>query len=173
MDLNVEVDFILGYAGSFTEDLGYDVGATYYKYLGDDNGDVDFDYLELYTGLSYKIVSGTVWYSSDFSNSGETAWYAELNAEVPVVWDVGLVLHVGYNFGDYWKPDDVRPRRVLRLFGRPRPLLRPLRLRGQVHRRQRPEGTGLLPVRCRVPGRRLFSSESKVYLRHLHHVPVD
>ena len=105
VDLNVEVDFILGYAGSFTEDLGYDLGATYYKYLGDDNGDVDFDYLELYTGLSYKIVSGTVWYSSDFSNSGETAWYAELNAEVPVVWDVNLVLHAGYNFGDYWKPE--------------------------------------------------------------------
>ena len=39
VDLNVEVDFILGYAGSFTEDLGYDLGATYYKYLGDDNGD--------------------------------------------------------------------------------------------------------------------------------------
>jgi uncharacterized protein (TIGR02001 family) len=107
VDLNIELDFILGYAGSFTEDLGYDVGATYYKYLGndDDTADVDFDYLELYTGLSYKILSGTVWYSPDFSNSGETAWYAELNAEVPVVWDVSLVLHAGYNFGDYWKPE--------------------------------------------------------------------
>ncbi len=107
VDYNVEVDFILGYAGSFTEDLGYDVGATYYKYLGDNNGDEDFDYLEVYTGLSYKILSGTVWYSSDFSNAGEEAWYAELNAEVPVVWDVSLLLHGGYNFGDYWKSTDV------------------------------------------------------------------
>lgn len=105
VDLNIEVDFILGYGGSFTEDLGYDVGATYYKYFGDDDDTADFDYLELYTGLSYKIVSGTVWYSSDFSNSGESAWYGELNAEVPVVWDVSLVLHAGYNFGDYWKPE--------------------------------------------------------------------
>ncbi|MCK7472989.1 MAG: hypothetical protein MZV49_04905 [Rhodopseudomonas palustris] len=32
VDLNVEVDFILGYAADFTEALGYDVGATYYKY---------------------------------------------------------------------------------------------------------------------------------------------
>jgi len=107
VDLNVELDFILGFAGSFTENLGYDVGATYYKYLGDDSGDVDFDYLELYTGLSYKILSGTVWYSPDFSNSGETAWYAELNAEVPVVWEVNLLLHAGYNFGDYWDSDEV------------------------------------------------------------------
>jgi uncharacterized protein (TIGR02001 family) len=103
VDLNVEVDFILGYAGSFTENLGYDLGATYYKYPGDDNSGVDFDYLEFYTGLSYKIVSGSVWYSPDYGNSGETAWYSELNAEVPLVWDVGLVLHAGYSFGDYWK----------------------------------------------------------------------
>lgn len=108
VDLNVEIDLILGYAGNFTENFGYDVGATYYKYLGndDDEASVDFDYLEVYTGLSYKILSGQIWYSPDFSNSGESAWYGELNAEVPVVWDVSLVLHAGYNFGDYWKKTD-------------------------------------------------------------------
>jgi uncharacterized protein (TIGR02001 family) len=105
VDLNVEVDFILGYAGSFTEDLGYDVGATYYKYLGDDNSGVDFDYLEVYTGLSWKILSGTIWYSPDFSNSGETAWYGELNAGIPLPAEFTLNLHAGYNFGDYWKPE--------------------------------------------------------------------
>lgn len=106
--LNVELDLILGYAGSITEELGYDVGATYYKYLGEDKdeGDSDFDYYELYTGLSYKVLSGKLWYSPDFSNAGESAWYAELNAEVPTVWDVGLLLHAGYNFGDYWKKTD-------------------------------------------------------------------
>jgi len=103
-DLNVELDLIAGYAGSFTEDLGYDVGATYYKYLGDD--DVDFDYLEVYAGTSYKFLSAMLWYSPDFSNSSEEAWYGELNAEVPVVWDVSLLLHAGYNFGDYWKNTD-------------------------------------------------------------------
>ena len=107
VDLNIELDLIAGYAGSFTEDFGYDVGATYYKYFGDDTNTVDFDYLEVYAGLNYKIVSGALWYSPDFSNAGESAWYAELNAEVPVVWDVNLLLHAGYNYGDYWKSDEI------------------------------------------------------------------
>ncbi|MBN8281124.1 MAG: hypothetical protein J0M16_10985 [Gammaproteobacteria bacterium] len=103
---DIELDLILGYAGNFTENLGYDVGATYYKYLGDNNNDVNVDYLELYTGLEYQWVSGKIWYSPDFGNSGDTAWYAELNGEVPLVWDVSLTAHGGYNFGDYWKNSD-------------------------------------------------------------------
>lgn len=101
---DVEVDLILGYAGSITENLEYDVGATYYLYLPDDD---DIDYLEVYAGLSQGMFSGKIWYSPDFSNSDETAWYGELGAEVPLGWDVNLLLHVGYNFGDYWKSADV------------------------------------------------------------------
>jgi len=103
IDLNVEVDAILGYAGSFTDDLGYDVGATYYKYLGDNNGETDFDYTEVYAGISYKILSTKVWYSWDFSNSGDSAWYAEANGDIPLPWwDLGVALHAGYNGGNYW-----------------------------------------------------------------------
>jgi uncharacterized protein (TIGR02001 family) len=108
VDLNIELDFILGYAGSITEDFGYDVGATYYKYLGDDdNGLNDFDYYELYAGLGYRFLSAKVWYAPDFSNAGESAWYAEANAEVPLPADFTLLLHAGYNAGDYWKSDDI------------------------------------------------------------------
>lgn len=106
VDLDIELDLVVGYAGSFTEDFGYDVGATYYKYLGDNNSDVDFDYYEVYAGLNYKILSGAVWYSPDFSNSGEEAWYTELNAEIPLPAEFTLNLHAGYNFGDYWKPEN-------------------------------------------------------------------
>lgn len=110
IDLNVEVDFILGYAGSFTEAVGYDVGATYYKYLGsdDDQVDTDFDYYEVYAGLDITEYASTkLWYAPDFSNSGESAWYLEANGDIPLIWEVGLALHVGYNAGDYWKSDDI------------------------------------------------------------------
>ncbi len=108
VDLNVEVDAVLGYAGSFTEDFGYDVGTTYYKYLGGgNNGDIDFDYFEVFTGLSYKILSTKVWYAWDYSNSGDSAWYGEANGDIPLPWwDLGVALHAGYSGGNYWTNDD-------------------------------------------------------------------
>ncbi|MEO7386375.1 MAG: TorF family putative porin, partial [Gammaproteobacteria bacterium] len=61
---------------------------------------------ELYAGLSYKIISGKIWYSPDFANAGESAWYGELNAGIPLPAEFALNLHAGYNFGDYWKPEN-------------------------------------------------------------------
>ncbi|MEO8444144.1 MAG: TorF family putative porin [Gammaproteobacteria bacterium] len=105
-DLNFEVDLIAGYGGSITEELAYDVGGTYYKYLGDTTDPVSVDYYELYAGLSYEAVSGKVWFSPDFGNSGDSAWYAEANGDFPVGAGVNFVVHAGYNGGDYWKNDD-------------------------------------------------------------------
>jgi uncharacterized protein (TIGR02001 family) len=108
VDLNVEVDLYAGYAGSFTEDLGYDVGATYYKYLGDDdNGLNDFDYTELYAGVDWKILSTKLWYAWDYGNSGESAWYLEGNASIPIPLEFSVELHAGYNGGDYWDKEEV------------------------------------------------------------------
>lgn len=112
VDLNIEIDAILGYAGSFTEDFGYDVGVTYYKYLGNDDGGVnDFNYAEVFGGLGYKIlgadVAAKVWYAWDFSNSGDSAYYAEGNVESPLPWwDLGVTAHAGYSGGSYWTNDD-------------------------------------------------------------------
>lgn len=108
VDLNVEVDFTLGYEGTFTDELSYNVGTVYYKYLGnDDVGINDFDFGEVYTGLSYKIFSTKLWYAWDFSNAGDSAWYLEANADVPLPADFALVLHGGYSFGNYWKNEDI------------------------------------------------------------------
>lgn len=107
VDLNVEVDLYLGYAGSFTEDFGYDVGAVYYKYLGDDDGGInDFDYAETYAGVSWKILSTKVWYAWDYGNSGDSAWYVEANADIPLPMEFGLELHTGYSGGDYWDTEE-------------------------------------------------------------------
>lgn len=104
--LNYEVDLILGYGGSVTENVGYDVGSTYYKYLGGKNDEANIDYYELYAGLSYEALSAKVWFSPDFSNAGDSAWYLDGNADFPVGAGINLVLHAGYNAGDYWKNDD-------------------------------------------------------------------
>lgn len=101
---DVEVDLILGYAGSITEDLGFDVGATYYSYWADDD---DIDYLELYAGLSQGYFSGMLWYSPDYGNSSESAWYLEGNASFPLPREFALNLHLGYNAGDYWDDADI------------------------------------------------------------------
>ena len=112
VDLNIEIDAVLGYAGSFTEDFGYDVGITYYKYLGnDDEGVNNFDYAEVYSGLGYKILGADVaakfWYAWDYSNSGENAYYAEANVESPLPWwDLGVALHFGRSGWDYWTDED-------------------------------------------------------------------
>jgi uncharacterized protein (TIGR02001 family) len=99
-DSDVEIDLYGGYSMSLSDDLSWDVGGVYYLYQGD--GD-DIDYLELSTGLSYKSFSTKLWFSPDFVNSDESAWYIEANYSFALPQDFSLDLHAGYNFGDYWK----------------------------------------------------------------------
>lgn len=98
-DADVEIDGLLGFRGSFNDDFSYDVGGTYYYFIG--NGDkVDFG--ELYAALTYKNLTTKLWYSPDFSNFGESAWYAEGNLGFALPQDFNLTLHAGYSGGDYW-----------------------------------------------------------------------
>lgn len=63
---SVELDGFVGYAGSFGEsDLGFDVGANYYWYPGDfPSGYNSPNTLELYAGVTYKVLSAKYWYST-------------------------------------------------------------------------------------------------------------
>jgi uncharacterized protein (TIGR02001 family) len=99
LESDLEVDALGGYRGKINEDTGYDIGAVYYSFWPDDD---DVNFAELYAGLSYKAVSAKVWYSPDFSNLGESAFYLEGNATIPLPSDFGLTLHAGYSDGDYW-----------------------------------------------------------------------
>jgi uncharacterized protein (TIGR02001 family) len=105
---NVEVDLILGYSGSFTENFGYDVGGTYYKYLGESTDYDSVDYYEFKAGFNYtEHYSTTFWYSPDYGNSDKSAWYLEANADYPLPWwELGTTYHVGYSTGDYWSSSD-------------------------------------------------------------------
>ncbi len=104
---SVEVDLIVGYGGSITESVGYDLGATYYTYYGESSGVGSVDYGELRAGLSFgEHASSTIWYSPDYGNADESAWYLEANGDIPLAWELAVTLHAGYSTGDYWESSD-------------------------------------------------------------------
>ncbi len=98
-DPNIEIDALVGFAGGDSEEgIGYDFGATYYTYTGAS----DFNYPEIYGGISAGVFSGKLWYSWDYANVGSSAWYLEGNAAFPMPNDFSFVVHAGYSAGDYW-----------------------------------------------------------------------
>ena len=59
-------------------------------------------YGEAYLGGSYKMFDAKVWYTDDYGDTGDDAWYTELNASFELPAGLTLALHVGRSFGDYW-----------------------------------------------------------------------
>ncbi len=95
---HLEVDLYAGYSGSF-KGLSYDLGAIYYAYPGADDS-LDYDFYELSFALGYDFeifsTSASVNYSPEyFGNSGDALYYAA-NVDVPLVYDITLSGHVGY-----------------------------------------------------------------------------
>jgi uncharacterized protein (TIGR02001 family) len=66
-------------------------------------GAEDIDFPEVYASLGYKWISGKIWYSNDFGNSGDSAMYYEANGALELPANFGLTAHVGYSDGDYWQ----------------------------------------------------------------------
>jgi uncharacterized protein (TIGR02001 family) len=107
-DPKLETDFYGGLKKSITKELGYDVGAVYYTYhVG---GGRDFNYLEIYGGLTYNWLSGKLFYSpkfggnaaEDFLGSSISGWYMSGDVAYPLPQNFQLLAHAGYSFGDYW-----------------------------------------------------------------------
>ncbi|HEY6642488.1 TorF family putative porin [Povalibacter sp.] len=95
-DPNYEVDLYTGFSGGEEDGLGWDVGIVYYAYPQES----DFNYPEIYGGLSYGMFSGKLWYSNDFGNTNDSAIYLEGNAAIPLPANFTLDLHAGYSDGD-------------------------------------------------------------------------
>ena len=106
----------MGYAGSFGEsDLGFDVGANYYWYPGDfPSGYNSPNTLELYAGVTYKVLSAKYWYSTtDLFGIPDSD--GSSNLDVAANWEFvpGLTLNAAVgkqwvnNYGDldysFWK----------------------------------------------------------------------
>lgn len=97
---STEIDLFLGYAfGDPEESLGYDVGAIYYGYPNAGEG----NFPELYAGISKGPFSLKGWYSWDFAGSGETAYYADVNLNMPMANNFSFLVHGGYSFGKFHK----------------------------------------------------------------------
>jgi uncharacterized protein (TIGR02001 family) len=102
LDTDVEVDLYAGFAGGDAEEsFGYDVGAIVYAYPGSDDAK---EVVELYAGISKGWFSSKLWFSPD--NYDDTSFYLEGNGTFPLPQDFAIVAHVGYSFGDYWKPGE-------------------------------------------------------------------
>lgn len=78
-DAHREIDYYAGFAGDWSEQLGYDVGVSHYQYPGAES-EAEFDYTEVYAAL--KLFGHTelkAWYSDDYSGNTGAAWVGRLS----------------------------------------------------------------------------------------------
>ncbi len=96
---SVEIDYTVGFAGGdAAESFGYDFGVTYYSYPGAG----DLNSAEFYAGISKGWFSGKLWYSDNYQSSGDSSYYIEGNASIPVpaVEGLSVLAHLGLADGD-------------------------------------------------------------------------
>jgi uncharacterized protein (TIGR02001 family) len=93
-DEEVEVNIYSGFSGG--ETVTWDVGINYYWYPGADS----LDFPEIYVGLGYEWFETKLWYSNDFGNYDESAFYLEGNGAWELPANFGLNAHIGYSDGD-------------------------------------------------------------------------
>ncbi|MGH8488557.1 MAG: TorF family putative porin [Gammaproteobacteria bacterium] len=108
----VEIDWYGGFRGEFaTTGVGWDLGAIYYHYPGDDERlaqPLEADYVEGKAGLSYKFqgapfepaTSATVYWSPDFYRETGDAVYVDGSLGLSLPYELGLGFHVGYQYAD-------------------------------------------------------------------------
>ena len=98
---NIEVDGYIGFANEIQDTgIGYDVGFMRYFYPGEDR---QFDWNEVYFGLSYSYFSVKISHSSDAFAAGEAATHYLFGANYDL--PMGVELHANYAIYDF---DDVR-----------------------------------------------------------------
>ncbi len=92
-----EIDAFLGFSGGDAEQtVGYDLGVNYYGYPNSS----EFNFYEVYAGLSKGVFGAKLWYSPDFIGTDESAFYLEGNVTVPLNGGFSLLAHVGYSTGN-------------------------------------------------------------------------
>jgi len=104
-DGSLELDLSAGLSGETGIGIGWDVGLVWYTYPDSDSSESKSkieDYGEAYLGGSYKMFDAKVWYTDDYGDTSDDAWYTELNASFDLPAGLTLALHVGRSFGDYW-----------------------------------------------------------------------
>lgn len=91
-DGSIEIDVYVGFAGEFSEGLGFDIGVLRYAYPND-AGPNDSSFNEIYGSLSYMDLTLGVAYSGDFFFESGTATYIYIDYSVPLPNEFGLDFH--------------------------------------------------------------------------------
>lgn len=97
---NVETDVTVGWSGG--ETVTWDVGGVYYLYPGAH----DLAFPEVYAGATWNVLTGKIFYTWDYGQSGKSAEYYQLDAGIPLPASLTLNLHGGYSDGSYWGSDN-------------------------------------------------------------------
>jgi len=94
---NMEGNFLIGYTGKITDDLGYDIGYLRTFYPG---GSSRFDFSDYYATLMFKGISAGLSYSDDFFAETGPALYSFVAYDNKIINDVSLHAKVGYTRND-------------------------------------------------------------------------
>jgi uncharacterized protein (TIGR02001 family) len=92
----IEVDYYAGFAGSFNEDVDYDLGFIWYNYPEDDS-DPDLDYYEMYGSIGAFGGTLGVAFSPDYFAETGDFWYLYGDYSFGVAENFSIDLHVGFN----------------------------------------------------------------------------
>lgn len=97
-----ELDLYAGF-GTEVAGIGLDIGAIQYMYpIHETKYGYEADFNEVYVGASWEMLSAKYSYSSDFVNSGDSAYYFEVGFDYPLAEDMSLGLHAGKSDGDFF-----------------------------------------------------------------------
>jgi uncharacterized protein (TIGR02001 family) len=98
-DPKMELDLTSGFTfGDAKESFAYDAGIIYYTYVGKS----DYNYPEVYVGITRDWFNAKIFYSWDFNGVGNSAWYLTTTGTFPLPQDFAFIAHAGYSGGDYW-----------------------------------------------------------------------
>jgi uncharacterized protein (TIGR02001 family) len=107
IDGDIELDLYTGYAWETEGGMGWDLGIVWYMYPGSSANDAlgiskIRDYGEIYAGVSFGPIEIKHWYSDHYVGEPFEAHYTEMNYSFELPAGVGLNLHAGYNYGQYF-----------------------------------------------------------------------
>jgi uncharacterized protein (TIGR02001 family) len=92
-----EIDSYIGFAGSFSDSVGYNIGYINYSYVGDDNNGLDgYDFAEFYSSLTFMgNTTVTAWFDNDDTLWGgrSTRIKVEHSISLPDDYSLNLAFH--------------------------------------------------------------------------------
>jgi uncharacterized protein (TIGR02001 family) len=92
-DADLELDIYASFSSEVNDKFGWDVGVIDYVYPGTSDS---LDWVEVWAGVHWGPISGSINYSNDVFNSDETGIYYTVSAEHSLDMGIGFHGSVGY-----------------------------------------------------------------------------